>query len=251
MKFTIVLLSSLILLLACAEQTETIHVPSKEINPLIAATLEASGGKAYEESTVSFDFRDKSYKGHRDGGDFQLERLFEDTLGKIHDIYTNTSFSRTINGKEISLPDTLRSKYEQSINSVFYFALLPYKLDDPAVKITSLGKSEIKGRSYRKLLVSFAEEDGGQDHDDNFIYWIDEETDFIHYLAYEYATNGGGMRFRSLYNERIIGGIRFTNAINMKPIEKGSVKLSEIDQAYEKELLKELSRIELENIAVE
>lgn len=238
-------------IVSCDNNKEaTISKNLSEAERIIALSIEKSGNELFEKSKVSFDFRDKKYEGERKGGMFTLERSFKDSLGFIKDTYTNDEFVRTIDDKAVSVPDTMRPKYEQSINSVFYFAQLPYKLDDPAVVKSYLGVTKIKGVDYHKIKISFQKEGGGQDYDDNFIYWINTSTSFIEYLAYEYATNGGGMRFREHYNERIIDGMRFVDAINMKPKVKGSVTLEEIDKAFEQNLLVELSKIELENIAV-
>ena len=217
---------------------------------IIDDSVLSSGGALFENSKVEFTFRDKTYEGERRGGKYKLIRKFTDSLGTIVDTYTNEGFSRTIDAENVVVADTMIAKYEESINSVFYFAQLPYKLGDAAVIKKDLGLKEIKGKQYHKISVTFNEEGGGQDFDDNFIYWIDTETKFIDYLAYNYATSGGGTRFRSMYNERIIEGMRFVDAINMKPKVKGSVKLEEIDDVYEAGDLVELSRIILEDVEV-
>ena len=217
---------------------------------IIDDSILSSGGTLFENSKVEFTFRDKRYEGERRGGKFKLMRKFTDTIGAIVDTYTNEGFSRTIDNVNIAVADTMILKYEESINSVFYFAQLPYKLGDAAVIKKDLGLKEIKGKQYHKISVTFNEEGGGQDFDDNFIYWINTETKFIEYLAYNYATSGGGTRFRLMYNERIVEGMRFVDAINMKPKVKGSVKLEEIDDVYEAGELVELSRIILEEVAV-
>lgn len=237
-------LLGLVTALACSKK-------QTEGEKIIADSIKASGGSTYEKSIISFDFRGRYYSIDRDGGTFEMVRLWEDTSGVIKDVFTNDTFTRYINEVKTEVHDTMAFKYQESINSVFYFALLPFKLDDAAVNPTYLGEKEVKGKNYHKILISFDEEGGGTDHDDNFIYWIDKETGFIDYLAYEYATNGGGMRFRSAYNERIVSGVRFVDYINYKPKVKGSVNLEEIDDAFEKGDLEELSKIELENIEVE
>ena len=140
-------------------------------------------------------------------------------------------------------------KYIESINSVIYFALLPYKLNDAAVQKERLGKEEIKGKVYFKIGVSFKKEGGGEDYQDLFIYWFDVQDYSLDYLAYSFQVNGGGMRFRKAYNERFVQGIRFVDYVNFKP-KSNQVKLETLGQLFVKNELEELSKIELDNIKV-
>ncbi len=179
-----------------------------------------------------------------------MTRSFQDSTELVVDVLTNDDFQRSIDGNLVEVPDTMAVKYGNSINSVFYFALLPYGLNDAAVNKSYLGDVEIKGQSYHKIKVTFDQEGGGTDFQDVFIYWFNNETSHPDYLAYQYETNGGGMRFRQAYNERIVNGIRFVDYINYKPKVKGSVQLNAIDKAYTSDQLKELSRIELDDVQV-
>jgi methyltransferase-like protein len=61
------------------------------------------------------------------------------------------SFSRTINDSLAKPADSMVFKYKESINSVFYFALLPYKLDDPAVIANRLPDEQIEGKKHYKM----------------------------------------------------------------------------------------------------
>lgn len=235
---------SFIAIFSCAKQRG-------EAEKIIDRSIAASGGKLYETTEVSFNFREIGYVGKRVGGIFFLQRTINDSIGQIIDTYTNESFVRTVDGSQVAVADTMVSKYEQSINSVFYFALLPFKLNDAAVNKEFMGEISINGKDYYKIKVFFDQEGGGQDHDDIFIYWINKETFFIDYLAYEYTTDGGGIRFREAFNEQIVGGIRFADYVNYKPKEKGSVVIEEIDKAFMDDRLVELSKIELKDIRVE
>ena len=59
--------------------------------------------------------------------------------------------------------------YSASVNSVHYFAVLPYGLDGKAVNKTYVNKVDIKGKSYHKIKVTFNEEGGGEDFEDVFM----------------------------------------------------------------------------------
>ena len=58
--------------------------------------------------------------------------------------------------------------------------------------------------------------------------------------------NGGGVRFRSAYNSRNVGGIIFQDYVNYKA-EMGT-PLGDLPKLFEQGRLKELSKIDTENV---
>jgi hypothetical protein len=185
----------------------------------------------------------------RDGGAYQYERIISDSTGVTHDVLTNNGFTRYKNDLLVSLADSTATKYANSVNSVLYFAQLPYGLNAPAVKKEMFGVATIKGKNYYEIGVRFTEEGGGTDFEDEFVYWINTETYTVDYLAYSYATNGGGIRFREAYNTRTVEGIRFVDYNNFKP-RSLDIPLTELDALFEKGELNLLSKIETEAVAV-
>lgn len=214
--------------------------------------IAAAGGEKYLRSTIEFDFRNRHYVGTRDGGNFSYERIFKndkDSTQTIHDYVTNEGFKREINGVVAELPDSMKVKYTASVNSVLYFALLPYGLNDTSVKKKFLGESMMDGKSYFKIEITFGQEGGGEDYEDTFNYWINQSDYTIGFIAYSYAENDGiGYRLRKAYNPRRINGILFSDYINYMP--NGNFKLADLEELYKKNELKELSKIENTNIQV-
>jgi hypothetical protein len=228
-------------LVGCSGNTD----PQKIIDETIIAT----GSDRLSNSKAEFDFRDREYGVKRNDGQYEMVRLFKDSTGLVRDVVTNDGFYREINGQKTTVADSMAFKYTNSINSVIYFALLPYSLNSDAVIKTYLGIEVIKGNAYHKIKVTFKEEGGGVDHEDEFIYWINKENKFVDYLAYSYQTDGGGLRFREAMNPREINGLRVVDYINYKP--KSEITLEETSEAFIDGQLEELSRIELENFIVE
>ncbi|HNP18913.1 MAG TPA: hypothetical protein PKL31_10800 [Fulvivirga sp.] len=217
---------------------------------IVDETLAVSGSNKLDNSKVEFVFRDKEYGFKRSpNGLYEMVRLFKDSTGLVRDVVTNHSFHREINGKEVSVADSMAFKYTNSINSVIYFALLPYGLNDAAVIKSYMNDENIKDKIYHKIKVTFKQEGGGVDYEDEFIYWINKETKFVDYLAYSYHTDEGGLRFREVINPRMINGLRVVDYINYKP--KIQVDLEETGKAFQAGQLEELSRIKLENFVVE
>jgi hypothetical protein len=208
------------------------------------------GGDMLQNAEVSFRFRVRDYVYRMEGGDYEYTRRYEDTSGTITvDVLTNEGLTRTVNGDTVNLDSTWSNRYSNSVNSVIYFAFLPFRLNDPAVIKTYNGIVAIKDKNYHEILVRFKEEGGGADHDDNFLYWFDVDTYALDYLAYDYLTNGGGVRFRQAINRRTINGLTVQDYINYKP-ESDTIVLADMREAFESDELVELSRILIENVRV-
>jgi hypothetical protein len=177
-------------------------------------------------------------------------REFRDSTGQVKDILTNNSFRREINGGLAKITEERTKAFSNSVNSVIYFALLPYGLNDPAVRKKYLNETELKGKQYHVIEVTFEKEGGGKDYEDVFLYWIEKESYTMDYLAYTYESDGGGIRFREAINRRTIGGILFQDYINYEPANKNT-SLDKMESLYKNGELKKLSNIALEDISVE
>jgi hypothetical protein len=238
MRFICILF--LVLLLSCSNSKK--KTSAKEI---IDSSIKASGFNKIKNSKISFTFRDKNYTAVRKNGVFKFTRNFD----SIEDILTNDNFNRFINSNKIALNDSIANAYKNSVNSVHYFSVLPYGLNDKAVNKKLLPSVTIKNNEYFKIKISFSKDGGGEDYEDVFVYWINKQDLLVDYLAYSYKTNGGGKRFRTLKGENLTNSIHFRNYDNYKPINK-HISLIELDKAYEANELEKVSEIVLDNIEV-
>lgn len=206
----------------------------------------AAHGGSLSSLSYQFVFRGKKYRFYNNGNQYtyQVEAEKEGVITK--DVLTNEGLTRTVNGQVVNLSTTDRSKYAESLNSVIYFATLPHKLQDDAVNLVYKGTTLIKESSYLIIEVTFDVEGGGKDHDDTFYYWINSDSNQVDYLAYNYKVNGGGVRFRTAYNKRIVDGVLFQDYVNYKA-EVGT-PLSDLPALYVGGKLKELSRIDTEDV---
>lgn len=218
---------------------------------IIDRSIEAYGGQKVYNSIIEFDFRKRHYVAKYHNNRFELKRIFTDTLGNHYvDVLTNEGFTRTVNDSLAQLDDEWRGKYASSVNSVIYFFRIPFVLKDPAVIAELLGTTQMDGKEYYEVKVTFKQEGGGEDYSDTFIYWIDTQSYFIDYFAYEYHTNGGGKRFRKAINPRVVNGLRIVDYINYKPKDL-QVDIADYDQYFFEGGLEELSRIINTNVTVE
>jgi len=213
---------------------------------IVDTSIKLSGGKLYETKKIAFNFRDLKYLLEINDGKKEMRRTSINDSLIIEDVVYQ-GFKRYINKTNVVVPDSMAIKYTNSINSVFYFALLPYGLNDAAVQKEYLGEVSIKEKEYYKVKVTFYEENGGEDFEDVYVYWFNKDTFLPDYLAYKFYTDGGGMRFRAAYNERYVSGVRFVDYENYTPKNNG-VSVMQLDSLYHTNQLQLLSKIELHNI---
>ena len=253
MRYSTSLLLLLFILVGCSSrksepETAAGANPEKDPQAIIDKAIARHGGAQFETLRVSFDFRDRHYEAVRQQGQYRYTRAFTDSTGRVQDVLTNNNLVRTINGQGQKLPAERVTAFTASVNSVIYFALLPFGLNDPAVRKEYMGTVTIQQNPYDKIKVTFAQAGGGADFQDEFLYYIHQKTNTLDYFAYTYATDGGGIRFRQAVNPREIKGIRFQDYINYEPT--GAIDFGQIEQLFETGKLKEFSRIELENVKV-
>jgi hypothetical protein len=241
----IILLLSIFIAFSCKDRVEK----KLSVQEIVDKSIEVSGGKVYENSMITFDFRDRSYISKTKNKRQTLTRIQKNDTIDLKDVLSPSGFVRYQNDTLVSLHDSLATKYGNSVNSVHYFSKIPYGLNDAAVNKELIEETMIKGKYYYKVKVTFDQQGGGDDFDDTYVYFFNKETFKPDYLAYDFHVNGGGMRFREAYNERYVNGIRFVDYNNMKPINSGASVL-EVDSLFNNDLLKLLSKIELKDIDV-
>jgi hypothetical protein len=237
------LLPVLCLLLSCQ--------PSPDPQAILDRAIAVHGGGVLDHATVVFDFRGKHFTVTREGGLFRYERTYTDTTGAVHEVLSNDSLYRRVNGQPVPLDSAQTRSVERALNSVVYFALLPYNLGDPAVQKRTLGTAEIDGEPYFELEVTFQPDGGGRDWEDRFIYWIHRQHFTMDYLAYYYHTEETGSRFREAFNVRTVAGVRFSDYRNYTADTLGLHNLELYDAVRAAGGLQPLSEILLENIRVQ
>lgn len=221
-----------------------------EAQKIVDAAIEAHGGKAFEKSKIEFDFRAMHYTIYKSPTAFEYTREFTDSTGTVKDVLNNDGFVRTVNGVKIdTLTEERVGAFSRSVNSVAYFAFLPYGLNDPAAVKTYLGETELKGKKYDKIKVTFVAEGGGEHFEDEFLYWFGKEDHLMDFMAYSYHTDGGGVRMREVSHVNEVGGIRFQNYLNLKTDDKNT-PVEKMEELYIAGQLEKLSEIILENTEV-
>lgn len=211
--------------------------------------IDAHGGDRFKSFRLEFDFRERHYTASRDRGMYSYTREFTDSTGRIRDVLNNDGFTRYRNDSVLEIPEERKQAFTRSVNSVVYFALLPYGLNDDAVRKEWVGDASINDEPYKLVRVTFEQAGGGEDHEDVFLYWFHAEKNTMDYFAYSYKTEGGGLRLREAINPRRVGGLLLQDYINYKPADE-SIPLDSLMPMFLAGRLEKLSEIRLENIAV-
>lgn len=237
------------LLVACGDEDQA-KPHADRSQEIVDQSIKWIGGQLLDRAEISFDFRDQSLTYFNDQGSFRYTRVFPDTAGNtITDTLTNRDFTRYRNSQKLELTEAEKSTLKGGVNSIIYFAFLPYKLNDPGVHKEYIGQVTIDERKYEKIRITFPENQGADAHTDIYYYYFDPEDYSLDYLAYDFEENGGGIRFRSAYNVRNIDGLTVQDYINYMA-DPDSINFSEIETYYNNDRLEELSRVELKNIRV-
>lgn len=238
--FKLISLAALILIaISCRDKRPR----DEKASHIVEQCIQQHGGKNYQDMDVSFDFRQFRVHLKQNGGNFLYERTTRDSANNlIHDILTNDSFRREVNGKKQDLSQKEADKYKEGLNAIAYFVLLPYKLSEPAVNLKYLGETTIKNKKYDKIGVSFEAAGGGKDHEDEFCYWINKSAHTLDYLAYA----SGGPRFRKATKREKVDGITFQDYENYE-VPDSTLATFNYDKAFMAGKVRLLSKIEQQN----
>ena len=219
----------------------------EEGKKLIRQAIEAHGQNAFGDASFAFSFRGVPYRVARSNGLYRYERTVTTQGTAVHEVLQNSGFTASVAGNVLTLSPRVQGSRERSLNSVVYFASLPYVLEDRAVQPRAVGEVEIGERRYRVVEVRFAREGGGVDHDDVFRYWFDAESGRLDYLAYRFHTNKGGVRFRVATEHPVVGGVTFIQWDNYGVDDK-SLDLKSLPERWRSGKLPKLSTIRLDSI---
>ena len=212
--------------------------PKLSSNEIIEKSIVAHG---YTNThTFSFEFREKQYSIRRQNGLYTYRKIYGDTVEEL----TNAGFKIYTQQTKTTYTKKDSALSASALNSVVYFASLPYPLNDPAVQAEQLESEKYNEQTYYKIKVTFREEGGGNDYQDMFIYWINQKSFLIDFLAYSYHTNGGGSRFRAVTERQIKNGIFLNNYANYKT-ESDAILLTDMLAEFSKNALIKVSNIVL------
>ncbi|HEX7069459.1 MAG TPA: DUF6503 family protein [Rhodothermales bacterium] len=221
-----------------------------EAELLVRRSIEAHGLDRLRHGVLSFDFRDRHFELHRNGGRFRFTRTYEDSTGAYYEVLSNDSLYRLRDGEMVTLTERDARILHEAINSVQYLATLPLSLTDRAVQEEVFDTVDIGGEPYVKVNVSFTEEGGGRDWTDRYVFWFHRDRHTMDYFAYDYESGDGGTRFRQAINPRRIEGVLIQDYLNMTADPLIGHEIARYDEFIGTDSLKLVSRIMHENASV-
>ncbi len=226
--------------------------PAPSAQGIIERAIEVHGGNQLRQARVTFDFREYSFIVERRGGEYSYQRSYQEDGSLIVESLSNSGVTRRVDGEVATLSEEELSDLMTPLNSVPYFALLPFNLQDPAVQASYLGQGTIRGEPYDKIEVTFREEGGGRDFEDRYVYWFHRDRHTMDYLAYTFQAGDGGTRFREAFNVRTISGVRFADYHNYVSDSLSSPEdpIERFDALFEKNAVSLLSEVLTENVTL-
>lgn len=224
---------------------------------IVDAAIAAHGGGVMDAVKLSFTFRGTPFSLEKDGGRFAYRRTTADSLGRtVEDVIDNDGAHRFVGQEEVEIDSITTRRINSDLMSVAYFALLPLPLNDAAVKKRYVGSQTIKGQPYDIVEVTFAQERGGRDYQDIFVYWFHADRHTMDYLAYSYVLgddetgpNATGIRFRQAGNVRDVDGYRVQDYRNFTA--DAGTDLTAMGLLFEVGELRVVSDVQLEDVRVE
>lgn len=250
MRFLAVVFGLLLFLTGC--QSAEKSPPSAQA--VVDSAIAAHGGSVLDRAVVSFDFRGDQYQIRHDDGRFLYQRTYADSADRtITEGLHNEGVYRIVEGDTVDLAPEEIGSVESTVNSVSYFALLPYRLGDPAVQPHYHGRDTIEGASYHRIKVTFDDEAGGDDWDDVYMYWFQTEDYEMDYLAYAYGLDPDeemGTRFREAYNVRRPSGVRVADYMNYTSDTLRADQLHQYPELWSRDALELVSQVEIDSVRV-
>ena len=220
---------------------------------IVDQAIERHGGDVLDHSVVTFTFRGDEYRVERDGAQFEYTRTYEDDDGHlVQEVLSNDTLYQTVDNEPVELTDDERASIQTTVNSVPYFALLPYNLQDPPVQTAYAGADTVRGEPYHRVEVTFEEEGGGDDWQDVFLYWFHQDEHTMDYLAYSFGHQPDedfGTRFREAVNVREIRGVRFADYNNYTADNLGDT-LADYSRLLEDNAVELVSEVNVEDVEV-
>lgn len=225
-----------------------IYFPPDSAEWVIRRSINEHGGM-WTDRYVEFVFRNRLYSFKTDSGKFIYTVTYSDSFRIIKHILTNGGLRSFINDVEHVFEDEQAKAAAASLNSVIYFFMLPQRLLDMAVESEYLGKQKILNRVHYTVKIGFSKQGGGEDHDDEFVFWFDAGDFKMNYFAYRYHREGGGVRFRIADSAYTTSGFRIQHYLNLK-YDSISIRLETLPDLFVQDQLDTLSYISIENLKI-
>lgn len=124
------------LLLSCNKKRDTNQAGIKndttatgkqlsKADSIVDRTIEAHGGKLYDNADYSFVFRGTKYRFQNNETTYAYSSEIQKGDSLIKNVMTPDKFERSVNSNLQALNKEKTSQYSEALNSVIYFAMLP------------------------------------------------------------------------------------------------------------------------------
>jgi len=219
---------------------------------IVRRSIEFHGGTAFESSLIEMKLCSGSgcydLTVWSDGGLYRHRVAGPVRAGHRDVEVTNDTLRHWQDGVEVELTAADEQRLRDWAAARIYFALLPYRLNDPSVRQLDQGLEQWGERVLHRVKVTFRA-GSSTDAEDEFLYWFDPETARLEQFAYSFQGSPGGLRFRPLLNYRRVGGILFFDQENLG-IDADGLSIDLVDPEYVERSMRPISTVRLEDITV-
>ncbi|MGB3545322.1 DUF6503 family protein [Rubrivirga sp.] len=248
-------LLALTIVLAACEPPPPRAQGDVEALALIDRSQTHHGSAALDRAEITFSFRGTPFVLRRDGATFRYARTLQDEQGRtVEEVVDNAGVHRFVDGVEVELDAAETERVDTAVNSVAYFMLLPAPLTDGAARARLLTRDRVDGVDYDRVEVTFAQENGGFDYRDRYVYWLRDDGEIGHF-AYTYEPTPGdtsrtetGTRFRVPVGQQRVGGVLFQDWHNVTADSLDGIE--GFGDAYDNGLTFSISDVVLDSVRV-
>jgi len=230
---------------------ESVKVPTL---PIVEKSIAFHGGEIFSHSLSSLEVCSRSgcftVRAKLDGGLFEyvVESQSGESRRKV--LWNNDETREWRDGQPVELDEPAAQKARDFVSARTYFPHLPFRLADAAAWKEDLGLETWGQRRLHKVKVTFTP-GSSTDSDDEYLYWFDPETGRLVQFAYSFkGSNGTGLRFREMFDERRVGGVLFADQTNLGA-EAPGLSVDDITPSFVQEKMEEVSTVTFKNIEVE
>lgn len=217
----------------------------------IIRTLEDAGDKNRETADILYNYKGQNYRIDRNCGWFEfmhdLSETGSDEVWKID----NMEVVQFINNRpRRDLADSTKLRLTKNLRKKLFLLELPFGLNSPTVQKEFLRNEEINGKSLAKLKVEFIEDNYEQPYLVKAVFWVDEKTEEVIYLAIKFGEETSPISFLKPINKRVIKEVKFTDYEVYHPKRNKHFALEDLAKAFENDKLDQDETMEYQNIQV-
>lgn len=218
---------------------------------IIADLENSTQAKLREASLISYEFQQDKYQIERDCGWYEFSRIFSNSTDRDSLVLDNMEIVQYLKGEKVDdLADSTKTRLGKEMKTELFFAELIFGLNSPTARKKYLENEKINEKDYAKLKVEFIEDNNDQDYLVETVFWIDDKTEKLDFIAVKFGENTFNYQFLKPINQREIEGISFFDYEVYTPQKNKDFAIEEMAKLFEENKLDKKENRVYKNIEV-